>query len=81
MRSLVGSADQSCPLIVTRARGRLPHTAGQGRTKSYQTYVLTKIGGEWLIKSFQNTKAQPVSVWQAVLLPGENPLRAMRETG
>ena len=41
----------------------LMHTIGGGRNKSYQTYVLTKVGSEWLIRSFQNTKVQPLSVW------------------
>jgi len=41
----------------------LMHTAGRGRKKSYQTYVLTKRDADWLIQSFQNTKVQPFSVW------------------
>jgi uncharacterized protein (TIGR02246 family) len=40
----------------------LMHTAGDGRKKSYQTYVLTKAGESWLVRSFQNTKVQPFSV-------------------
>lgn len=40
----------------------LMHTVGSGRKRSYQTYVLTKAGGNWLIRSFQNTKVQPFSV-------------------
>lgn len=35
----------------------LMHTAGRGRKKSFQTYVLTKVDGHWLIKSFQNDDA------------------------
>jgi uncharacterized protein (TIGR02246 family) len=41
----------------------LVHTAGSGRKRSLQTYVLVKSGVEWLIRSFQNTRAQPVSIW------------------
>jgi uncharacterized protein (TIGR02246 family) len=41
----------------------LVHTAGSGRKKSYQTYVLVKFGADWLIRSFQNTRVQPLSVW------------------
>jgi uncharacterized protein (TIGR02246 family) len=41
----------------------LMHTAGRGRKRSFQSYVLTKASGEWLIRSFQNTKVQPLSVW------------------
>ena len=41
----------------------LVHTAGSGRKRSLQTYVLVKSGAEWLIRSFQNTRAQPVSIW------------------
>jgi uncharacterized protein (TIGR02246 family) len=41
----------------------LMRTAGQGRKRSYQTYVLIKRGDEWLIRSFQNTKVQPLSIW------------------
>jgi uncharacterized protein (TIGR02246 family) len=41
----------------------LVHTVGSGRKKSYQTYVLVKSDGEWLIRSFQNTRFQPFSVW------------------
>ena len=39
------------------------HTDGSGRKKSHQTYVLIKSDGEWLIRSFQNTRAQPLSIW------------------
>ena len=48
----------------------LVHTASRGRKKSFQTYVLTKIGDNWLIKSFQNTKVQPFSVWMTRLMQG-----------
>jgi uncharacterized protein (TIGR02246 family) len=41
----------------------LVHTVGSGRKKSYQTYVMVKSDGEWLIRSFQNTRVQPLSVW------------------
>jgi uncharacterized protein (TIGR02246 family) len=41
----------------------LVHTAGSGRKRSYQTYVLVKSGAEWLIRSFQNTRVQPISIW------------------
>jgi uncharacterized protein (TIGR02246 family) len=46
----------------------LMHTAGSGRKKSVQTYVLTKVGADWLIKSFQNTKVQPFSAWMTRLM-------------
>ena len=39
----------------------LVHTAGNGRKKSHQTYVLVKSGSDWLIRSFQNTRRQPFS--------------------
>ncbi len=38
-------------------------TEGSGRKKSHQTYVLVKFGGEWLIRWFQNTRVQPLSIW------------------
>jgi uncharacterized protein (TIGR02246 family) len=41
----------------------LVHTVGSGRKKSYQTYVLVKSDTEWMIRSFQNTRVQPFSVW------------------
>jgi uncharacterized protein (TIGR02246 family) len=41
----------------------LVHTVGSGRKRSYQTYVLVKSDNEWLIRSFQNTRFQPVSAW------------------
>jgi uncharacterized protein (TIGR02246 family) len=41
----------------------LVHTTGSGRKRSYQTYVLVKLGADWLIRSFQNTRVQPLSVW------------------
>jgi uncharacterized protein (TIGR02246 family) len=41
----------------------LVHTVGSRRKKSYQTYVMVNSDGEWLIRSFQNTRFQPVSVW------------------
>jgi uncharacterized protein (TIGR02246 family) len=41
----------------------LVHTVGSGRKRSYQTYVLVRVGAEWLIRSFQNTRVQPFSVW------------------
>jgi uncharacterized protein (TIGR02246 family) len=41
----------------------LVHTVGSGRKKSYQTFVLVKCDGEWLIRSFQNTRVQPISAW------------------
>jgi uncharacterized protein (TIGR02246 family) len=40
----------------------LLHTVGSGRKRSYQTYVLVKSDAEWLIRSFQNTRVQPLSV-------------------
>jgi uncharacterized protein (TIGR02246 family) len=44
------------------------HTIGHGRKKSHQTYVLTKLGANWLIRSFQNTKVQPLSIWMTRLM-------------
>jgi hypothetical protein len=41
----------------------LVHTAGNGRKKSYQTYLLVKSGSDWLVRSFQNTRRQPFSGW------------------
>jgi uncharacterized protein (TIGR02246 family) len=41
----------------------LVHTAGSGRKRSFQSYVLVKVGADWLIRSFQNTRVQPLSVW------------------
>lgn len=41
----------------------LVHTVGTGRKKSYQTYVLVKPGAKWRIRSFQNTRVQPFSIW------------------
>jgi uncharacterized protein (TIGR02246 family) len=48
----------------------LVHTVGSGRKKSYQTYVLVKSDGEWLIRSFQNTRVQPFSVWMLKIWMG-----------
>jgi uncharacterized protein (TIGR02246 family) len=45
------------------SRVALVHTVGSGRKRSYQTYVWVKPDSEWLIRSFQNTRYQPVSVW------------------
>jgi uncharacterized protein (TIGR02246 family) len=41
----------------------LVHTAGTGRKRSHQTYIIEKSGAGWLIRSFQNTRVQPLSVW------------------
>jgi len=41
----------------------LAHTVGRGRKKGYQTYVLVKSGEQWEIRSFQNTRVLPLSVW------------------
>jgi uncharacterized protein (TIGR02246 family) len=41
----------------------LVHTAGSGRKKSYQTYVFMKQDEDWLIRAFQNTRVQPLSIW------------------
>jgi uncharacterized protein (TIGR02246 family) len=39
------------------------HTTGTGRKRSYQTYVLVRREGAWLIRSFQNTRVRPFSAW------------------
>jgi uncharacterized protein (TIGR02246 family) len=41
----------------------LVHTSGNERKRTCQTYVLVKSGGQWLIRSFQNTRVQPLSIW------------------
>lgn len=41
----------------------LVHTVGTGRKRSYQTYVMVRSDAGWLIRSFQNTRYQPLSVW------------------
>jgi uncharacterized protein (TIGR02246 family) len=41
----------------------LVHTMGRGRKKSHQCYVLVKSDAGWLIRSFQNTRVQPLSIW------------------
>jgi uncharacterized protein (TIGR02246 family) len=41
----------------------LVHTAGSGRKRSFQTYVLVRVGADWVIRSFQNTRVQPFSIW------------------
>jgi len=41
----------------------LVHTLGTGREKSRQTYVVVRREGGWQIRSFQNTRLQPLSVW------------------
>lgn len=46
----------------------LMRTAGKGRRKSFQTYVLTKVDSRWLIKSFQNTKVSALSVWMTRMI-------------
>ncbi|MEX3814458.1 SgcJ/EcaC family oxidoreductase [Paraburkholderia sp. BR13439] len=49
-------------IVLLSSNIALVHTAGSGRKRSYQTYVLVKAGGDWLIRSFQNTRVQPLSV-------------------
>jgi uncharacterized protein (TIGR02246 family) len=51
----------------------LMHTAGDGRKKSYQTYVVVKAGDAWLIRSFQNTKVQPLSASLTRLMAKRRP--------
>lgn len=41
----------------------LVHTAGSGRKRFYQIFVLVRLGADWLIRSLQNTRVQPLSVW------------------
>jgi uncharacterized protein (TIGR02246 family) len=41
----------------------LVHTLGTGRKKSRQTYVVVRREEGWQIRSFQNTRLQPLSVW------------------
>ena len=41
----------------------LVHTLGTGRKKSRQTYVVVRREEGWRIRSFQNTRLQPLSVW------------------
>jgi uncharacterized protein (TIGR02246 family) len=41
----------------------LVRTASYGRARGYQTYVLIKRDGAWLIRSFQNTRARPAMIW------------------
>ena len=41
----------------------LVRTLGVGRKQSRQTYVIVKRAGWWQIRSFQNTRVQPLSVW------------------
>jgi uncharacterized protein (TIGR02246 family) len=41
----------------------LIHTVGQSRKASYQTYVVVRSDTGWLIRSFQNTRVQPFSIW------------------
>ena len=41
----------------------LVHTLGTGRKKSRQTYVVVRRDEGWQIRSFQNTRLQPLSVW------------------
>lgn len=51
----------------------LMHTAADGRKKSYQTYVVVKTRDAWLIRSFQNTKVQPLSVSLTRLMAKRRP--------
>ena len=41
----------------------LVHTLATGRKKSRQTYVVVRREEGWRIRSFQNTRLQPLSVW------------------
>ena len=41
----------------------LVRTASRGRAPGYQTYVLVKRDGAWLIRSFQNTRVRPMTIW------------------
>lgn len=60
--------------IVVLAPGvALMHTVGSERKKSYQTYVLTKAGDNWLIRSFQNTRVQSISVSLTRLMARRQP--------
>jgi uncharacterized protein (TIGR02246 family) len=56
----------------------LMHTAGRGRKKSYQTFVLMKVGAEWLIKSFQNTKVHPFSAWMTRMITRVAPAASLQ---
>ncbi|NUY04354.1 SgcJ/EcaC family oxidoreductase [Paraburkholderia sp. JPY169] len=49
-------------IVLLSSNIALVHTAGSERKRSYQTYVLVKSGGDWLIRSFRNTRVQPLSV-------------------
>jgi uncharacterized protein (TIGR02246 family) len=60
-------------IVFLAADVALMHTAGDVRKKSYQTYVLTRAGGNWLIRSFQNTKVQPFSVSMTRLMAKRQP--------
>jgi uncharacterized protein (TIGR02246 family) len=48
----------------------LVHTIDSGRKASYQTYVVVRSGAGWLIRSFQNTRVQPLSVWMTRWMQG-----------
>jgi uncharacterized protein (TIGR02246 family) len=44
-------------------RVALVHTAKSGRKASRQTFVLIRSDEGWRIRSFQNTRVQPTSLW------------------
>jgi uncharacterized protein (TIGR02246 family) len=41
----------------------LVRTATCGRARGYQTYVMVKRDGVWLIRSFRTTRARPAMIW------------------
>jgi len=45
-------------------------TVSRGRSRGYQTYVLVKRNGAWLIRSFQNTRVRPAMIWLTHCLQG-----------
>jgi uncharacterized protein (TIGR02246 family) len=50
-------------LIQTVGSGAKRGQAGSRRRKSIQTLIVVKQDGQWRIRSFQNTRIRPFSVW------------------
>jgi uncharacterized protein (TIGR02246 family) len=59
-------------LIHTAGSGAKRGRMDSGRRKSIQTLVIVKIDGQWRIRSFQNTRIRPFSVWLTRQMAGSN---------
>jgi uncharacterized protein (TIGR02246 family) len=54
---------QDIALIHTVGSGARRGRTDSGIRKSIQTLIVVKLDGDWRIRSFQNTRIRPLSVW------------------